>query len=114
MLPGCRPAQPTLAGGKPVEHWIKALDDPQPKVRKQAVIKLGNVGTADPKALPALIVAMKDGDAEVRCAAILAVVKLGPAAQETVPQLNEIQKQDRAAKVRACAARALEKLHAHD
>jgi HEAT repeat protein len=110
LASGCGQAQPTLAGGKPVSHWLKALQGPDPKVRKTAVTKLGNVGTADPAALPAVIGSLKDPDAGVRCAAILALVRSGPAAGEAIPTLAEMQRDDRDAQVRSYAAQALEKL----
>ena len=66
LAAGCNRAQPTLAGGKPVTHWTTAIRDPDPKVRKEAAAKLGNVGPADPSALPALMGALKDPAAMVR------------------------------------------------
>ena len=54
LAAGCGPAAPTLSGGKPVSHWVQALHDPDPKKREEAVEKLGNVGSADPAAYPAL------------------------------------------------------------
>ena len=110
LASGCGQTQPTLAGGKPVSHWLQALQDPDPKVRKTAVSKLGNVGTADPAALPAVIGSLKDPDAGVRCAAILALVRSGPASEEAIPTLTEMQRNDRDAQVRSYAAQALEKL----
>src|SRR5207302_5092236 len=68
---GCGKARPVLAGGKPVRHWVTALGDPDPKVRRQAALKLGNVGPGDPAVLPALTAALRDGDAGVRRQAIL-------------------------------------------
>jgi HEAT repeat protein len=107
---GCNKGQPPLAGGKPVSHWVQALDDPDPKVRKTAAAKLGNVGTADAAALPALIKALKDKDAIVRSEVILALVKFGPEARAACPALEEVQRNDANAKVRDYAAKALEKL----
>jgi HEAT repeat protein len=57
-----------------------------------------------------LIGALKDADAGVRCEAILALLKYGPAAKEVIPPLTEVQEKDHDAKVRAYAAKALEKL----
>jgi HEAT repeat protein len=109
---GCGEARPTLAGGKPVSHWTGAIRDPDARVRRQAAAKLGNVGPADPAALPALTGALKDADAGVRREAILALVKCGPAAREAVPALEQLRQHDRDPQVRAYAARALEKLRA--
>jgi HEAT repeat protein len=107
-LSGCGGAQPPLAGGK----WAEALRDPDAKLRKKAAFTLGNIGPSDPTVLPALLGALKDPDAGVRCEAILALLKYGPGAREAVPELIEAQEKDRDAKVRAYAARALEKLKA--
>jgi HEAT repeat protein len=107
---GCGESRPTLAGGKPVAYWVSALHDPDAGVRKKAAFKLGNVGPADPAALPALRGALEDRDAAVRCEAILALLKYGPAAREAVPALEEMQRRDPSARVRQYAAKAVEKL----
>lgn len=108
---GCGPVRPTLAGGKPVGHWVQALRNPDVKVRKQAAFKLGNVGPTDSAALPALMAALKDRDARVRREAILALVKCGPGAKDAIPELIEVHRKDRDAKVREYAEKALEKLN---
>jgi hypothetical protein len=110
MMCGCTKGQPPLAAGKPVSHWVQALEDPDPKVRKTAATKLGNVGTADAQTLPALIKALKDKDTTVRSEVILALVKFGPEARGACPALEEIQRNDANAQVRNYAARALETL----
>jgi HEAT repeat protein len=107
---GCGRATPTLAGGKPVNHWIEALQSPDAATRKHAVAKLGNVGPVDPAAFPALLGALKDRDGGVRREAILAVMKCGPDAKEAVPVLTELKQKDRDAQVRTYAARALASL----
>jgi HEAT repeat protein len=107
---GCGQTPATLAGGKPVSHWVAALKDSSAKVRKTAVLKLRNVGPADPAALPALIGALKDRDAEVRREAILALANYGPGAREAVPLLTDLKQKDANARVRSDAAQALEKL----
>jgi HEAT repeat protein len=114
LFSGCGKAQPTLAGGKPVSYWVKVLRGPDAKLRKKAAFKLGNVGPTDATVLPALVRALKDADAGVRCEAILAVLKCGDEAKEAVPALTEVQRQDRDAKVRAYAAKALEKLQGNE
>jgi HEAT repeat protein len=115
LLPsGCGQPKPLLAGGKPVSHWLSALQDPDANVRKMAVTKLGNVGTAAPEALPAVLGALNDPHEAVRCEAILAVVKLGPAAGEAVPLLAKMKQADRNARVRSYAARALPKFQSGD
>src|SRR5579875_1600523 len=86
---GCGSKPPALAGGKPVHYWLEALHHADARVRKQAAFKLGNVGVVDDKVLPALIAALKDPDAAVRCEAILALLKCGPAAAQALPKLQE-------------------------
>jgi HEAT repeat protein len=111
VLPvGCGKARPTLAGGKPVGHWVTALADPDPKARRLAARKLGNVGPADPAALPALTAALRDSDAGVRREAVLALLKCGPAARDTAPTLADLRQRDPDPAVRDCAGRVLEKL----
>ena len=41
---GGEPRGPVLAGGREVKSWLAALHDPKPRVRREAVLKLGNVG----------------------------------------------------------------------
>jgi HEAT repeat protein len=110
LLLGCGQPKATLAGGKPVSYWLKAIQDRDPKVRKTAVVKLGNVGTVDSAALPAVLGALKDPDAAVRREAILALLKFAPAANEAIQTLLEMQRNDRDAQVRTYAAQALAKL----
>jgi HEAT repeat protein len=114
LLSGCGQAPPTVAGGKPVSYWVEALHDHDVKLRKRAAFALGNVGPSDAAALPALVGALKDADAGVRCEAILALLKCGDEAKEAVPALTEVQAQDRDVKVRAYAAKALERLQRTD
>jgi HEAT repeat protein len=111
VLSGCGKAKgPTLAGGKPIEHWVKSLNDRDAKVRKEAVEKLGNVGTADAAAIPALLGALKDKDARVRCEAILALAKSGRGVQDAIDALAELESHDRDPKVREFAAKGLKRL----
>ena len=60
-------------------------------------------------AWPALMEAVKDPDAKVRGEAILALLRLGPAAKEAIPILSEAQK-DKDGQVRMYAAKALAKI----
>jgi HEAT repeat protein len=107
---GCGQAEPTLSGGKPVEHWVQALNDSDARVRKEAASKLGNAGPVNAAVLPALVAALRDPDAKVRCEVILALVKFGPDARDAVPTLTEMQQSDRDARVRSYAAEALERI----
>lgn len=110
-LSGCKKAQPPVtAGGKPASHWLEAMQAADPKVRKQAVVKLGNLGPTDPAVYPALVGALADGDAKVRCEAILSLLKLGPSSKEAIPVLTEVQHKDRNPLVRDYATKALERL----
>jgi HEAT repeat protein len=110
VVTGCGKEQPTLAAGKPVSHWLTAVHDPDAKVRKQAVQKLGNVGSSEMEVPAALTEALRDPDAGVRSEAILALMKCGPAAQDALPVLTDLHSRDRNEKVRAYAGRAVEKL----
>lgn len=109
LLSGCAGKEaPTLSGGKPVSYWVEACRNPDPKMRKKAVFKLGNVGASDAAVLPTLIGTLKDADAGVRCDAILALLKCGADAKDAIPALTDVQRQDRNTTVRAYAAKALE------
>ena len=112
LLPnvGCSKSQPTLAGGKSVDHWVQLLESGQPAERKSAAFKLGNVGDAAPAVVPALRKALNDPDATVRCECILALVKCRGKAAEIVPVLAEVEKQDKDKLVRSYAAQAIESL----
>jgi HEAT repeat protein len=99
-----------MTGGKPVSYWVQALQGPDPSLRKKAVFKLGNVGPTDAVVCPALLGALKDADAAVRCETILALLKCGPSARNAIPTLTEMQQQDSDARVRSYAGRALETL----
>ena len=110
LLSGCGKPKTILAGGKPVSHWLEAVRDPDPRVRKTAIFKLGNVGPSDADVLPAVTTALKDPDAAVRREAILALVKFGPAAKEAAPILIDMRQHDRDALVRSHAANALKNL----
>jgi HEAT repeat protein len=108
---GCRkaPAPALVVHGKPVEHWVAALRQPDVRERRKAVQALGNLGAEDAAVVPALVGALKDRDALVRGDAALALLKLGPDAKEAIPALHDARK-DRDAKVRDYAAKALEKI----
>jgi hypothetical protein len=109
-LMGCHKDQPLLAGGKPVGHWIERSRDPDDKVRREVVAKLGNVGNTDPAVLPALIAALKDKDPTVRREAIIGIVKYGPEATEAREPLMAVQMSDPDFNIRDFAARAVQKL----
>jgi HEAT repeat protein len=111
-LAGCASnGGPTLAHGKPVEHWLQALHEPDAKVRKRAADVLGNVGAVDPAVVPALAVAVQDRDRNVREAAAVALLKMGPAARDATAALSTASR-DSDPRVRTVAVRALEGLKA--
>jgi HEAT repeat protein len=112
MLSGCRREErgPLLAGGREVGSWVADLNDPKPQVRRQAVLKLGNVGDADPAVSVALSSALRDTDAMVRGDAVHAVVKLKQPAEEMLARLREMNRTDPDATVRDFAGKALAKL----
>ena len=90
--------------------WTHELSDADPKARREAAAKLGNVRASDPAAVAALCEALRDSDAVVRREAIVALSKLGPAAQGALPALKTLQRGDPDPKVRSFAAQAVEKL----
>ncbi len=106
---GCSQAPESLrSGGKSIDHWLQRVHDRDAKVRKEAVTKLGNVGTEDPAARPAVIGALKDADLSVRLQAVQALARALDDSQ-AVEALREATK-DKAAKVRDLAAKALKQL----
>jgi HEAT repeat protein len=110
LLVGCGgQKEPVMAHGKPVDHWLAELNNSDAKARKKAVTSLGHVGTADSRAIPALIGAVKDRDAAVRSEAILALLKIGPDAKDAVPVLQEAEN-DKDATVRSHAKKALARI----
>jgi HEAT repeat protein len=105
---GCqRGGDPVLAGGKSIEGRLQALRDPNPKIRREAAEKLGNVGPSDAQVVPALRTALADKDARVRSAAILALVKCGDAAAPTLSVLTDLQTKDPDRQVREYAKEAV-------
>jgi HEAT repeat protein len=112
LTSGCGRPETVTAGGKPVAYWLEAVHSPDARLRKQAVTKLGHVGPEDPATLPALMDALRDPDAEVRRAAVAALASFGAAARDAIPALNDLRRNDRSARVRDDAGRALAALGA--
>ena len=102
---------PMLAGGREVESWLAALHDRDPKVRRKAVLKLGNVGDADPDVEEGLAGALCDSDVQVRRDAVFAVVKLQHPGEEIISQLEAMRREDNEPGIRDVATRALAKLN---
>jgi HEAT repeat protein len=91
---------------------VRALHDPDARLRRRAAEALGNVGVADPAVIPALAEAVRDRDPAVRGAAVLCLLRIGPGARAAVPALEEAAHKDRDRRVRTYATRALEKIQA--
>ena len=109
LLVGCAKTQPTMVHGKAASDWVQALQSADAKTRKKAAEKMGSAGAVDPAIVPALAAAVKDKETDVRLAAVMALLKIGPAAQEAVPALTEA-KNDKDIRVRDLAAKAVEKI----
>jgi HEAT repeat protein len=111
VFPGCaRPDRgPLLAGGREVKLWIEKLRDLSPRVRRQAVLKLGNVGDADPAVAAGLADALVDADALVRRDAVRAVAKLKSPSDTIIARLGIMSRSDSDPGVRDVAERALDK-----
>jgi HEAT repeat protein len=106
---GCAKTPPTMAHGKPVEHWVQALQGHDARARQKAVRVLGNVGPSDPAAVAALARATADPVPAVRREAVTALLKLGPAAREALPALERLHN-DPDSRVRRDTALAVQKL----
>lgn len=98
---------PVLAGGREVKSWIADLRDPKPQVRRQAVLKLGNVGDTDPAAAEGLAGALRDSDPVVRRAAVSAIAKLSKPNEEIMAWLRTMSDRDGDSRVRDYAKRAI-------
>ena len=101
--------EPMTIHGKPISYWVDELKRPDPKARKKAVAALGQVGKADPAAIPALAGALADADARVRGEAVLALLKIGPDAKEALPALESLRR-DREPTIRDHAGKAIARI----
>jgi HEAT repeat protein len=99
-----------LAGGREVKSWVEALKDPDPKKRRVAVLKLGNVGDADPTAAEALAEALLDADAQVRRDAVLSVAKLKRPGETIISRLVTMAESDQDPRARDLAKKAITRL----
>src|SRR5690349_586091 len=84
IAPGCGDGKTELltAKGQTVEHWLEELKRPDPKARIAAISALQSVGAADPRAIPALARMLEDKAPKVRDAAALALLNIGPLANQ--------------------------------
>lgn len=109
FLVGCGERRQPLAAGKPLDYWFNAAEQKNPKLRAQAIAKLGNIGPSE-RVCSVLLAAARDQDPHVRCQAILAFVKLPDLAIKSLPIIRELNAHDNDARVRKYAASAIEKL----
>ncbi len=111
LVAGCgETASHTTVGGRDASAWIKALNDPDAKLRRQAVLKLGNVIADNPAAAEALETALKDADPLVRFDAVLAVFKDPVPRPSVLLALESMSLSDPDQKVKEAAAKALVKI----
>jgi HEAT repeat protein len=77
-----------MIGGKAVSEWIKALEDPDSKVRLKAIYSLGSLrGPPAKPAVAALTKALKDPNNDVRRGAAVNLGFIGPGATDAVGAL---------------------------
>jgi hypothetical protein len=96
--------------GKPARFWLEALDSPDPEVRTQAIVALGEIGPGAGAAVPALAAILREElDGHAREQAAIALSKMAPASREALPALTHALK-DEDAEVRLNAAVALRRL----
>jgi HEAT repeats len=102
--PKATPADPKL-----LAELQKALKDPTPATRAEAIAKLASLGAGAASAVPDLVAALKDKDEALRAASADAIGKIAPKTPQTkaaVPGLVTAM-QDPSTKVRVQAAIAL-------
>ncbi len=108
-LPGCGGDErgPILSGGREVKSWVADLHNANPKVRRQAVLKLGNAGDSDPAVAEALAETLQDSDPVVRRDAIRAVAKLKKPGASIKERLENMSRTDKDSLARDLAGKAL-------
>ena len=106
---GCKGEErgPILAGGREIKSWLADLHNSKPQVRRQAVLKLGNVGDSDSAVADGLAEALRDSDPLVRRDAVLAVAKLKKPSEAVIAQLKAMHQTDRDPLIRDYANRAI-------
>src|SRR3954452_19899044 len=103
LLAGC--GSPPLYKGKPAAYWREALKGDDAKLRREAITAMGALKVKD--AVPDLVAALQDRDAEVRAKAAESLWSVGGAdTAEAVPALLPLLR-DKDAGVRLSAAGAL-------
>jgi len=77
--------------GRPaVEMIARAIEDPDPRVRRGAALALGQIRPLAPETSRKLTVGLADPDPEVRMAFLTALGNLGPRAAESVPAVRAL------------------------
>jgi HEAT repeat protein len=103
LFTGCGAKEP-LHKGKAESYWREAVHDKDKKNQREAITALGALKDKD--AIPTLIEALKNNDAETRAKAAEALWSIGPEARSAVPALVPLLK-DKQTAVRLNAAGAL-------
>jgi HEAT repeat protein len=100
--------------GRPAVEWLtRAIDDPNPRVRRGAALALGQIRPLAPSTAQKLTVGLADPDPEVRLAFLMAIGNLGPRAGESVPSVRVLLL-DGSAKLRERAIEVLFQLAPRD
>ncbi len=112
LVCGCG-AEPPRSGGRTAAYWAEVLKQNKVELRRKAATKLGPLILTDAAALPAVLDAIHDSDADVRARAFWALgVYCGPKAAEIVPVLREVCERELDPKAKEAATAALRKLNA--
>jgi HEAT repeat protein len=77
-------------GRSSVEMLTKAVEDPNPRVRRGAALALGQIHPVVPGTVKTLTVGLRDPDAEVKTAFLMAIGELGPRARDAVPAVRDL------------------------
>jgi len=102
-------ATPMTSGGRNAASLIVDLSHQSPQVRRHALLKLSNIGDADPLVPPALLKALNDRDPLVRREALFAINKLSHPSADILHQLLFMAEKDPDPSLRELARRALVK-----
>ena len=103
---GCGTSPAPISRGKSVEHWLEASTDADPKVRVEAIKKLGNIGNKAPAALPTVFEALADPSPAVRKEAIYAIVRNRQASSKAIHRFEDMKENDEDSEIREIAAEA--------